>query len=119
MKSPCICSREDSVWRILRAEFAYNKFITFLANLYCMLMLVTIWLEADRSNRAPLIMLVLLTAVFLASYIGEEKRIEQRRERLQTLCPLPIWQIGLMKSAYPLVIWINIFIVYLSLFFKM
>jgi len=104
------------MWRILKSDLAYNGSITFLANIYCLIMLLAIWFGTSRSNRAPYIMLVLLTAVFFASYTGEEKRVEQKRERLQTLCPLPIWQIGLMKSVYPLVIWINMFVVYISIF---
>jgi hypothetical protein len=105
------------MWRILETELVYNRFMLFLANLYCFVMLLVVWFGALQSNRPPLILLVLLTSVFLASYTGEEKRVEQRRERLQSLCPLPIWQIGLMKNVYPLVIWINTIGLYLVSFF--
>jgi len=104
------------MWRLLKSDLAYNGSITVLANIYCFVMLLAVWFGVSRSNRAPLIMLVLLTSVFFASYTGEEKRVEQKRERLQSLCPLPIWQTGLIKSIYPLVIWINMFVVYLSLY---
>lgn len=98
------------MWKILKAEFSYERFKIILIYFFCLACFFAIWFGVKwERNRNPMTLLIMLMATFVATYSGEIPRIEQKRDRLHSQLPVSISQIGMAHLFFPVCIWFSIY----------
>ena len=83
------------MWRIVRAEFLYHKFIfiLFLGLTPLVVLFRTMWYEeADTSS------VMVWVLLFLTVNTWVSLKLKEKRDVLYVLSPLPVWQVGLARG---------------------
>jgi hypothetical protein len=99
------------MWRIIRTEIWYDRSRIGLFLLFCVSSFFLIWFGVKwERNRVPMIMLMVLVLTLSAVYAGEKNRIVQKRDRLHTFLPVPLWHTGVSHLLYPVMILLCVYI---------
>jgi hypothetical protein len=101
------------MWRIIRAEFSYDKFRIMLIFLFCIICFITIWYGVKwERNRVPMIMLIMLVGTILISFINGKTRLLQKRDIMYLTLPIVLRKIGILHLLIPFSSWLSIVAVF-------
>ena len=101
------------MWRIIKAEFNYDKFRILLIFLFCIICFITIWYGVKwEQNRAPMIMLILLVGTIAICFLNEKSRLLQKRDIMYLVLPIALRKISILHLMYPFIGWISIVLLF-------
>ncbi len=98
------------MWKILKAQIAYNKIILYPCFLLTLAVIVPFivqgWQVPDKSYPALRAVLFAMTAlVFLSSLI---KDFKERRDRFFHILPYKLWEFGVVRLFFVLMFWLSL-----------
>ena len=97
------------MWRIIRAEFSYEKLRIMFIILFCIICFITIWYGVKwEQNRVPMIMLIMLVGTIAISFLNEKNRSLQKRDILYLTLPIVSRKVGFIHLLFPFFCWLSI-----------
>ena len=103
------------MWRLLKTELIYNRYQTGWAFLlwfaFFIKYLFMVQHQSMHKMGITIILLAMLITPMIAGYFGDF-RMKQKRDRIHTKLPIPLYETGIIRLIYPLIIWVGVIAVF-------